>query len=158
MKTNKPVKPYDFDRLKSYSLWLLGRRDYSEKELRDKFLSKQAIPEDIEKAIIFLEEYGYVDDLKFTSNFINSAVNYKGHGPIRIRQELSRKGIPSDCASEALEDSDVDWVEQCRELRLRKYKKPPESFQEKQKQMAFLARRGFTMDTIFKAYESRDDE
>ena len=61
--------------------------------------------EDIEKVISALIEKDYLDDRKFATWFIENRFASKGISQIRLRQELTKKGIDSKLIDELLENS-----------------------------------------------------
>jgi SOS response regulatory protein OraA/RecX len=63
--------------------------------------------------------------------------------------ELSRRGIAAELITANLPDEAAE-TERCREALAGKLKNSnlPEEYKEKQKLAAFLARRGFSLDTI----------
>ena len=93
--------PYDYDRALSYTLWLLGRRDYSEKELRDRLARKDTAPADIDRVVGRLAELDLIDDEKVARLVVRSKRRKKGI--FALRQALRRKGIEGEAARKALE-------------------------------------------------------
>ena len=59
-------------KLFNYGMYLLGRRDYSAKEMAKKFKEKEYQPEEIELVMAHLQERGYQSDERFARSFINS--------------------------------------------------------------------------------------
>ena len=64
--------------------------------------------EDIEKVLSRLIEKKYLDDYRFASWFIENRLVKKGVSRLRLREELSKKGIDKSIVSELLESSDRD--------------------------------------------------
>ncbi|NPA12713.1 MAG: regulatory protein RecX [Aquificae bacterium] len=77
---------------KSYALKLLAKKDYFEKELRDKLSKKGFSEEEIEGAISHLKNLGLIDDSKLLERYIELAVK-KGKSGAYLRQKLYQKGI-----------------------------------------------------------------
>ncbi|MEK1906609.1 MAG: regulatory protein RecX, partial [Pseudomonas sp.] len=72
-----------------------------------------------------------------------------GYGPLRIREELSQRGLLRPAIEQALAESGIDWSEQLRELWLRKFAgELPVDMRDKAKQGRFLAYRGFSQEQI----------
>lgn len=75
----------------SYMRWLafyyLGRREHSQKELKQKLLAKNCNPDAVEKLLIEFAQEGYQSDERMTSALIKDGIN-KNHGIIRIFQTL----------------------------------------------------------------------
>lgn len=76
---------------KEYAIYLLGSRDYSEKDILKK-LEKRYNKEESQEVLEYLLNLRYIDDEKYAKSFINS--KYKaGYGPRYIQQKLYLKGI-----------------------------------------------------------------
>ena len=144
-------------RCKLRAMNLLQKKDYTEKQLRDK-LSEGLYPTEIvDDAIHYVKAYHYLDDERYARDYITY------HMPIRSRnriiQDLSGKGISKDIFMPIVEelymeeDSDIE-LEQIRKLLAKKHYDPEQAdFKEKQKIMAFLMRKGFQMADIKRAMD-----
>ncbi len=144
-------------RCKLRAMNLLQKKDYTEKQLRDK-LSEGLYPtEIIDDAIHYVKAYHYLDDERYARDYITY------HMPIRSRnriiQDLTGKGISKDIFMPIVEelymaeDSDIE-LEQIRKLLAKKHYDPEQAdFKEKQKIMAFLVRKGFQMADIKRAMD-----
>ncbi len=139
-------------RCKLRAMNLLQKKDYTEKQLRDK-LSEGLYPTEIvDDAIHYVKAYHYLDDERYARDYITY------HMPIRSRnriiQDLSGKGISKDIFMPIVEelymeeDSDIE-LDQIRKLLAKKHYDPEQAdFKEKQKIVAFLVRKGFQMADI----------
>lgn len=74
---------------------MLGRRDHSTAEAREKLMRYGYRPEEIESTLARARELRYLDDARFASFFIDERKR-RGWGRRKIELELSRKGIPLD--------------------------------------------------------------
>jgi regulatory protein len=73
----------------------------------------------------------------------------RGHGPVRIRQELRQRGVADGLIGPALAQLEVDWFELAREVRIRRFgSEPPADLKERSRQYRFMQYRGFTNDQI----------
>ena len=92
------------------ALHLLGRRELSVKQLRERLLDRDHSAEDVDRAIALLLENRALDDARVAAAYVRSALTVKGRGRLRIRRELQEMGIASDVAGAALADAfgDVD--------------------------------------------------
>jgi regulatory protein len=88
------------------ALDLLARRDHSREELRRKLQARAFTPEEIEKALGWLEERGMLDDMRYAQKLAVSLAREKLLGPQRVSQKLYQKGIPAELAREAMEKAD----------------------------------------------------
>ncbi|MFP2238563.1 recombination regulator RecX [Pseudescherichia vulneris] len=147
-----------YARLLDRAIRILAMRDHSEKELRRKLVAPvltkngpepiDAPPEEVDKVVAWCQESNYLDDARFTRQFIASR-SRKGYGPARIRQELNQKGISRTDIEQAMYDCDIDWMALARDQALRKYGEPlPTAFAEKVKVQRFLLNRGYLMEDI----------
>lgn len=160
--TENTSRRSEWSRLLDRAVRILAMRDHSERELRRKLVAPvmgkngpEAIavtPEILERVIAWCMENHYLDDERFTRQFIASR-SRKGYGPARIRQELNQKGVQRTVIEQAMFDCGIDWAEQAREQALRKYGDPlPTTFAEKIKVQRFLLNRGYLMEDIQAAY------
>ncbi|WP_067867181.1 regulatory protein RecX [Neptuniibacter marinus] len=127
---------------------LLARREYSKGELRKKLLLISG-DIDVESVLNDLELAGYQSDLRFVESFIRMRVS-QGHGLMRIRFDLKRKGVDEALIEEVLEASEVDWFELAFELYERKYaiSSKPLDYKERARRVRFMSQRGFSFDEI----------
>lgn len=86
---------------------LLARRDHSESELKRK-LREKGYSLGSEKALEKLKNDGYVDDLRFARSYISELIRIKHYGKKRVEQELYKKGVSREIASEALSEAEFD--------------------------------------------------
>lgn len=92
------------------ALHLLGRRELSVSQLRQRLLDRDHPPEDVDRAIALLLENRALDDARVAAAHVRTALKVKGRGRLRIRRELQAMGIESDVAAAALAEAfgDVD--------------------------------------------------
>ena len=100
-----------------------------------------------------MEEYGYVNDASYARRYVECYMNKKSMG--RIRTELSRKGIDRELAEAAIAECENTDERRERERQLirqllikRNYDPAGKDDKEKQKQYAYLFRRGFKSEDI----------
>ena len=138
----------EFNRLLAKGVHLLAMREHSVKELTDK-LKVNSDSNDIVYAVIDeLLNKNYVSDERFTESYVRSRRN-RGFGPMKIRSELSAKGIDSSMASEWLEASSPIWFDYAREQYHKKYGDMSVSdYNEWSKRARFMQSRGFSMEHI----------
>jgi len=132
----------------------LARREYGQKELIKKLADKGFVRNIVEKAVFQLTEDGLQSDQRFAESFVQSRIN-QGKGPVRIRLDLSQRGVADSEVEYAIEASAANWYELARDVRQRKFGcEQPSDFQGKAKQMRFLQYRGFEQDHIQAAFRS----
>ncbi|MEO2267027.1 regulatory protein RecX [Pseudoalteromonas pernae] len=143
---------------KNYVLWLLGRQDYSRRELERKLQQRQ-VPEDFATELLdWCEQQRYLDNDRYCTSFIRRAID-KRHGPRRIVADAQSKGLAREQVEMALSEMDVDWFELADEAYRRKYKTVDETldYKEKAKRIRYLTARGFDFQHIEFALEAKDE-
>lgn len=138
---------------KNYALWLLGKRAYTEKGLRDKLKSKKYFASDIEIVIKFCKDQRFINDIEYAKSFIRTRDICSPRGKHLLRLELLRKGISRDDIDKVFDDEEVvsrSEIDLARELVRRKARQYDTLSKEKKYQKLFglLARRGFDLDII----------
>ena len=148
-------------RCKLRAMNLLQKKDYTEKQLRDKLLEGLYPKEIIDDAIHYVKAYHYLDDERYSRDYIAYHMSIRSKN--RIIQDLSGKGISKDIFMPIVEelyveeDSDVE-LDQIKKLLLKKHYDPElTEYKEKQKIMAFLMRKGFQMSDIRRAMDLYDE-
>jgi len=71
----------------NYTLYLLSKRDYTEKQLRSKLKLKEYEAVEIDEAIAKAQEHNWQSDERFCTSFIRYR-SQQGIGPRRLKQEL----------------------------------------------------------------------
>lgn len=152
-------KTLDYTGLRQAIISLLGRRDYSRKELYLKYKDRVESLEDLDIVLEDFAERGWQCDTRFCESFLNSRC-YR-YGPIRLRFELSNKGISDDQIERALEALEMDWSAQASDILQRKYSAlDTQDPKQKGKAYRFLAQRGFNSEHIQQAlsnYTNNDE-
>lgn len=141
------LKPYI-----KYAIYLLEKRDYSEKELFDKITTKYTENEAAE-AVANCVEKGYVNDRKYSERIIEKY--FARYGKRRVSEELYKRGIDRELSQELIENaySIEDESEKIENLIFQKLKGTlPSDKKEYDKVFAFLARKGYSSDEINHAY------
>ncbi len=131
---------------------LLSRRDHSVKELRTKLL-RTVDEASADRAIERMLEYGYLNDEKYARALFRHLRDEKKMSQRFIRQEMLKRGVPSEIISELLDFEEVDNVSNICELILTKYRLKLEKEGGKDKVFAALMRKGFNYSDIKKAFE-----
>lgn len=123
---------------------LVSRRLRSEREIRDHAWRKRWTPENLERVIERLYQYGYLDDEKFARAFVASRAG-RDFSVKRMRVELVKKGIKSDLIEKAMaESTEFDEIESLRKL----INKKRAHYDDERKLIAYLAGKGFHYDDI----------
>jgi regulatory protein len=161
-KNDTEVKQKIFapDRLHTYGLWLLSRRDYTTFEITQKMKNYQPDEKIIQEAVDKLVNLGYVNDERRATNLVNAYI--KKESTYKIKRRLSEKGVSKEIIEEVLQenvDEDTEF-EMAKNMLIKKFKEyDPEK---KQKYASYLAGRGYSWDVISKAVnylkKKNDDE
>ena len=130
----------------------LARREYGQDELVRKLADKGYKRTVVEDEVARLADEGLQSDTRFAESFVQSRIS-QGKGPVRIRADLSQRGIRDGVLEGAIEAADVDWFELAIAERVKKFGSDvPKDFKEKARQMRFLQYRGFEQDHIQSAF------
>ena len=139
-------------RAKLRAMNLLKNRTYTKAQLKDKLL-QGGYPEQIaDIAVDYVVSYRYVDDEQYVRDFIE--YNREKKSRKRIQLDLMYKGISEQLFQDIWEeiagdDEEVIEREQIIYWMNKKHFCPQEAtFEEKQKMMAFLYRKGFSINNI----------
>lgn len=142
-------------RAKKRAMNLLQKREYTTAALREKLRDGEYPETCIEEALAYVESYGYVDDMRYTRDFITYNLDRKSR--TRIEQDLMRKGIRKDTVRAVFEDLEEQGTVQDEATMIRsllnkkKYDAGTADGREKQRMYAFLYRKGFHSEAINKA-------
>lgn len=142
-------------RAKLRAMNLLQRRDYTERQLRDKLLDGGYPGETADQAVEYVKAFRYIDDLRYAGDYLAAFAGRKSLR--RMEQELLQKGI----SREVLERAVSAWQERdggqdelrmaCALLEKKHYDRNLCDRREQQRLYNFLAYRGFSGETIRKA-------
>ncbi len=119
---------------------LLSRRDYSEKEIREKLLKKGFSEEIVERVVEYIKEEGYINDRELGERLKELAIE-RGKSKLYLKKKLYQKGISS------IEISYEEELEAAVNLLKKKYKKEKDY----RKVLKFLINRGFSYSVASEA-------
>lgn len=149
-------------RAKLRAMNLLTKREYTEKQLRDKLKAGDYPPKVIEEALAYVAGFHYTDDLRYACDYITGHENMRSRR--RIEQDLLGKGIDRDTLERAWArweelGGSQDEVSMIRALlEKRGYDAEKAEIGERRKTYAFLIRRGFSGETVRKVLKAEDIE
>ena len=134
----------------------LSRREHSAKEIFQKLSYRVESQDMLLQAIDDLVEDGLLSDERFAESYFQSRKN-KGFGPLRIKNELSQRGV-----KESIFDSiqrDTDWTA-CALKTLKKKTNGKDLIETKEilKLKKFLNYRGYEFQDIDKAFSEFNKE
>jgi regulatory protein len=136
---------------------LLAQREHSVRELTTKLTGKGVDAATAGLVVDDLRGRGLQSDSRFTEAFVHSRMS-RGQGPVRIRQELSQRGIDSDVADAALAGGTDGWLELAVTARRKKFGDDlPVSRADWARQARFLTSRGFPAQLVYRVLGSDAD-
>ena len=137
---------------------LLQKKSFAEGELVRK-LSDGGYPDEvIDKAIEYVRSFGYIDDVRYASDYIRYHSS-QGRGKNRIRLDLRAKGISDESFEKAWdENAELGLIpavdEEITKLLQKKHFDPDMERSDKDKIAAYIMRRGFGAEDIFRVMRS----
>ncbi len=142
---------------KAYGLALayIARRMRSEGELRDYFRRKQYDQALADQLIQRLHKSGWINDADFAERWVENRRQLKNSSTKKLRLELRQKYIASDTIDQVLAETQDD--ERAALKALVEKKRRQTRYQEDQKLMAYLARQGFSYDSIKSALRGENE-
>ena len=135
-----------------YAIYLLEKRDYSEKELYKK-ISEKYSEQKAAEAVAYSVKCGYVDDERYARRLIEKYL--ARYGKKRVSAELFQKGIDKELSEQLLEEQyDLEQESEKIVALLRSKLKGamPADRKESEKVFAFLCRKGYSSDEINHAF------
>ncbi len=135
------------------ALHFLGYRARTKKEVSEKLGEKEYAPEVIQKVLLFLEKYGYLDDEVYARAYVRDSIKLKPKGRFLLRMELAQKGVNDETIQRVLEEELIDEMEGAKRL-IRKKVKDFSAVDEKKKNSVFAAlqRKGYSFELTKEAF------
>lgn len=93
---------------KAYALRLLTVRDRSIQELKER-LEKRFPGDEVQETLEYLEQIGYLDDLRFATNFVQYRNRQRPSGNYLLRFELRSKGVKESYIDQVLNADEVEY-------------------------------------------------
>ena len=134
---------------------LLARREHGRVELTRKLRPRGAPDDMIDTALDRLTEEGLLSESRYLESFVSYRAR-SGYGPLRIREELSQRGLQRTDIELALRECGISWQAQLEDTWRRKFAGHlPIDARERAKQGRFLAYRGYSMEMIGRLFSGR---
>lgn len=125
---------------------LLARREHSRRELKQKLKKRFSDEALIDEQLDRLADENLQSDRRFAESFLRQRLS-RGHGPLRIRQEMRQRGISDAEIQAAMTEEQPDWHHLAESTYERKFGAlPPEDIKEKARRSRFMQYRGFALD------------
>lgn len=148
-EVNRILKEDEVIRCKNRALWIVSSTSKSTKILRQKLKSENFSDLAIEKTLLFMREYSFVDDEELARSIIRSGER-KNHSRLQTQRKLYEKGITKEIIETVMNDTEWDELSNALEIAKRKYR----SIQGKEEKEIIkkikyaLSYRGFSYDAI----------
>lgn len=148
-KMHRISKEDNFMKCKSAALRIIERTIKTEKEIREKLVSKEYDEEAINRSIDFLKEYNFLNDENYARMYVRD--KSKGQGKNKIKYSLIRKGLDEETILEELSKIDEEEEENIAyEMALKKYnvikKRESDDYKLSPKLYRFLISKGYGYD------------
>ena len=139
-------------------LKMLGRRELSEKQVRQRLARKEYGQDEIDEAVARLREERAIDDQRVAEAIVRTETGIRKRGKIRVRMQLERAGIAKDTARAAI-DSVFDAIDDAAllESSLRKRLRGRETIADERefaRLFRYLIGQGFESDRVMKALKA----
>ena len=134
---------------KDCAFYYLNKRRHTKKELIDKLVKKDYDIDLAREVADYLEDAQYIDDADYARRFILDAVRIKKYGLVRIKRDLTAKGVDRTVIENVIIDLQLDTDNVLLDL-IESKAKNFNFTDEKQlnKLYGFLLRRGFKFNEI----------
>jgi regulatory protein len=138
----------------NYALNLLAARPYSTRALHRKLVQKEYSAHEVKEAVDRLLENGLLNDARYAEQYARSKILSAGASKRRLQQDLYRKGIKGDVATEAIasvmDQEEVDPAAVIERVAKKKLVQlgDLDPLVLRRRLFAFLARRGYDLDEI----------
>jgi regulatory protein len=139
-------------------LKMLGRRELSEKQVRERLARKAYEPDEIDEAVTRLREERAINDQRVAEAIARMETGIRKRGKVRVRMQLERAGIPKETAKQAI-DSVFEGIddEALIEASLRKRLRGRDVIaddREFQRLFRYLVGQGFESDRVMKTLKA----
>jgi regulatory protein len=142
---------------RAYAVTLLRYRGRSEKELRDRLTKKGYQREDIEAVVLYLKEYGFLDDRALAENLKHQAMASKLLGFQGTRRFMQQRGLPRDIIDEVMgydAGRELATLKKLIDKKCRTVEKYPEP-KRTRSLIGLLMRKGYSLQLIRKVLTKR---
>ena len=148
------MRPHSAKEVRDY-LWRKTRttkvRVRDTNELREKPGVSQVTADRVYERLV---ERGHVNDENFTRYWVENRQASKGISARKLISELRAKGVEQSIIDEMMQNSPREEKSEIRKILVKRRHK----YDDEQKLIAYLARQGFSYDTIRAALDESDDE
>lgn len=134
-------------RCKERALYIVERTDKTEKELRIKLESGDYPEEIIECTLEFLKRYDYINDYRYSCNFVRQKTAKSGMR--KIKYELLSKGVAVEIIDKVFAENETDSKEIIRKILTgRRFEFSTNDRKQIDRQIRYLIGKGFSYEDI----------
>src|SRR3954447_6822503 len=140
-------------------LKMLGRRELSEKQVRQRLARKEYGPDEIDEAVARLREERAINDQRVAEAIARTETGIRKRGKVRVRMQIERAGIAKDTAKAAIDEvfgsiDDAALLESSLNKRLRGRETIADD-REFQRLFRYLVGQGFESDRVMQALRAK---
>ena len=151
----------EFQKFYNKLLDFATRRPRSEKEIIDWYYRKK-VPKKLQTSLLQkLAKFGFLDDEAFAKWWVEQRLQFKFKSKKELEYELKSKGIDKDVINRVIDESLESGSEEKTAMSLLEKKlyrwEKLDKITKKRKMSEFLARKGFSWDTVNKAVKKLSD-
>lgn len=145
---------------RAFAMRSLARRESAGSELARRLRQQGYREEVIEAVVDYCRGYNWVNDVRYGAMAVRAGAA-KGHGPLKIRFDLRRKGLDDMQIDAAFAQPELDWFELALELLARRARIADlADFKLRMKWLKYLLGRGFSQEQAryaMSALQERDN-
>lgn len=142
--------------LRERAVNLLARREHSRSELARKLARHAEEGDDIDALLDDLVARKLLSDERYAEARAHTLA--RKYGAARIAHDLRAQGVDDEIVRRIAQEARGTEVERAREAWRKRFGRPPESAEERARQMRFLAARGFSGDAVRAVLRGSDDD
>jgi regulatory protein len=140
-------------------LKMLGRRELSERQVRQRLARKEYSQDEIDEAVARLREERAINDQRVAEAIARMETGIRKRGKVRVRIQLERAGIAKETAKAAIDNvfeaiDDDGLMESSLRKRLRGRETIADE-REFQRLFRYLVGQGFEMDRVMQALRAK---
>jgi len=140
-------------------LKMLGRRELSEKQIRQRLARKEYDPDEIDEAVTRLREERAINDQRVAEAIARMETGIRKRGKVRVRMQIERAGIAKETAKAAIDEvfghlDDAALLDASLNKRLRGRETIADD-REFQRLFRYLIGQGFESDRVMQALRDR---
>ena len=134
--------------LKVRALRMLSRREHTRTELERKLGPHETQAGELAQVLDDLQAKGFISEARVVESLVNQRA--ARFGLARLRQEMQQKGVSDEAQQEALATLKASEPERARLVWEKKFGAPPQTDQERARQIRYLMSRGFAAEVVRK--------